>query len=155
MGHTPFSLSKLRPRRRSVYDFPGGSATARRGPPSIPIRRPLDVSRSRVAVAASPVAVQNAVAKRPASAIFGSHHMTIERFALRVGISLMVAGGFLLVAATFCWATVGDGGEVVHSIHAVGGWMFLVFGLVMIGLGIAIVSAVPSNALRAATSTKT
>jgi len=80
--------------------------------------------------------------------------MTIERFALRVGISLMVAGGFLVVAATFCWATVGDGGEVVHSVHAVGGWIFLVFALVIIGMGIAVVSTVPAGSIRTMTSTQ-
>ena len=72
--------------------------------------------------------------------------MTIERFALRVAASLAVGGVFVLVSAVFCWATAGDG-EVaaVHSLHLVGGWILAVFGAVMVGTGLAIGTAVPSQ----------
>ncbi len=72
--------------------------------------------------------------------------MTIERLALRVAASLAVGGIFVLVSAVFCWATAGDG-EVaaVHSLHLVGGWILAVFGAVMMGTGLAIGMAVPSQ----------
>ena len=74
--------------------------------------------------------------------------MTIERLALRVGGSLALGGLVPLIAAVCCWATAGDGNAAVHSVHAIGGWILAVFGMVMIGIGIAIASAVPSTALK-------
>lgn len=71
--------------------------------------------------------------------------MTIERFASRVGASLALGGIGLVVAAVICWASIGDGGEAVHSIHTVAGWIFAVFGAVMTGSGLAISSAVPAR----------
>ena len=78
--------------------------------------------------------------------------MTIDQLALRVGAALALGGIVPLVAAVCCWATVGDGDAAVHSVHAIGGWILAVFGMVMIGMGIAIASAVPSKALTGSSS---
>lgn len=72
--------------------------------------------------------------------------MTIELFARRFGASLMYSGVGLFVAAVVCWASVGDGGTVVHSIHTVAGSVLAVLGLVAISTGFAISAAVPSQA---------
>jgi hypothetical protein len=43
-----------------------------------------------------------------------------------------------------CWASVGDAGTVVHSIHTVAGSVLAVLGLVAISTGFAMSAAVPS-----------
>ena len=72
--------------------------------------------------------------------------MTIERFALRVAASLAIGGTFVCLSAVVCWATAGDGQvAAVHSVHVVGGWILAVFGAVMMGMGLGIGTAVPSQ----------
>lgn len=71
--------------------------------------------------------------------------MTLESFARRLGAASALSGLALWVAAVVCWASVGDGGSVVHSIHMVAGWSLAVFGAVLIGIGLAISSGVPAR----------
>ena len=69
--------------------------------------------------------------------------MTIEHLARRLGASLVFGGLGLFFAAVVSWSTVGDGGEVVRTIHTVAGSVMAVFGAVTLGIGLAISTAVP------------
>jgi hypothetical protein len=69
--------------------------------------------------------------------------MTLESFARRLGGAFAFSGLGVWVAAVVCWASVGDAGPVVHSIHTVAGWGLAVFGTVLIVIGLTITSGVP------------
>ena len=71
--------------------------------------------------------------------------MTIEELARRVGGSLAFGGLGLILAAVVSWATIGDGGQIPHSIHTVTGWVLAFLGVVMIGSGLWISSPVRSQ----------
>jgi hypothetical protein len=66
--------------------------------------------------------------------------MTIEVFTRRLSASLALSGVFLLVTAFVCWTSIGDGDDVVHSIHNVAGFVLAVFG---VAVGLALATLVP------------
>lgn len=69
--------------------------------------------------------------------------MTLEKLASRLGAAMAFSGLGVWVAAVVCWASVGDAGPVVHSLHTVAGWSLAVFGAVLIVIGLTISSGVP------------
>lgn len=65
--------------------------------------------------------------------------MTIERFVRRLAISLVVGGALMLIPAIFSWASAEHSyDEAERSIRLMGGWIFAVFGAVMVGVGVVI-----------------
>jgi hypothetical protein len=68
--------------------------------------------------------------------------MTTGLFARRVGAALVLGGLGLLLAATIVWSTVGDGGEVVQSIHSVAGSVLAAVAVVLTGIGITVSTAI-------------
>lgn len=71
--------------------------------------------------------------------------MTIEAFTRRLSASLALSGVLLLAAAVVCWLSIGDGNDVVHSIHNVAGSVLAVFGIVFVAIGLALAVLVPSG----------
>lgn len=69
--------------------------------------------------------------------------MTIEVFTRRLSASLALSGVFLLATAFVCWISIGDGDDVVHSIHNVAGFVLAVFGVVFVAVGLALATLVP------------
>lgn len=61
--------------------------------------------------------------------------MTIELFVRRLGASLILGGVGLVAAAVLCWASIGEGGEVVHSLHVLVGWVLFLFGIIVTASG--------------------
>ena len=70
--------------------------------------------------------------------------MTIEDFTRRLSASIALSGLFLLISAFVCWFSVGDGDEVVQSIHNVGGSVLALFGAVFVAVGLVLAAGVPS-----------
>ena len=72
--------------------------------------------------------------------------MTVERFARRVAVSLVVGGLLVFIPAIFSWAAAQDAlDSATRSVEMLGGWVFAVFGAVMLGMGLAIAAAVSSE----------
>lgn len=71
--------------------------------------------------------------------------MTIELFARRLGTSLALGGLGLAVAAILCWASIGDAGEVVRSIHVLVGWVMALLGAIMTVTGLALLVSPPQH----------
>ena len=69
--------------------------------------------------------------------------MTIEVFSQRLSASLGLSGVCLLVTAFVCWISIGDGDDVVRSIHHMAGFVLAVFGVVFIAVGLALGALVP------------
>lgn len=71
--------------------------------------------------------------------------MTIEVFARRIAASLGWCGFGLLIAAAIFWSTVGDGDEVVRSIHNVAGSIVAVFGVVLLAVSLTLSAGLPAR----------
>jgi len=75
--------------------------------------------------------------------------MTVETLARRLALSLSLSGLLLWVAAVVTWVSSGDGAPVVaHTVHHVVGWVFAVFGVVLIGIALALSAREPDTGRR-------
>jgi len=76
--------------------------------------------------------------------------MTIDTLARRLGVSLVVSGLFLWAAAVVAWLTScnADAPLLTHTIHHVVGWVFAVFGTVLLGVGLTLTATDPRSTAR-------
>jgi hypothetical protein len=69
--------------------------------------------------------------------------MTLEILTRRLSASLALSGVLLILAALTCWISVGDGDDVVRSIHNVAGSVLAVLGFVFVATGLTLSARVP------------
>ena len=75
--------------------------------------------------------------------------MTIDTLARRIGVALVVSGLFLWAAAVMTWVSSGaDAPVVAHTVHHVVGWVYAVFGSVLLGVGLTLTATDPKSVAR-------